>query len=168
MTRADLDAIYREHRRTLISIAMSITKCRSRAEDAVQTAFCRLCASGQRPNGDGLAYAFAAVRNAAVEAPGAALEAADVPSTEPDPRQDPLWDLIASEDCELVRAVVRALPIRQREVVVLRWYTGWTFRKIAAALDEPLATVTSRYRRALKQLREALEAPNWSRPAVPR
>ena len=29
-------------------------------------------------------------------------------------------------------------------------------RKMAAALDEPLATVTSRYRRALKQLREAL------------
>ncbi len=168
---ADIEGIYRKHRREMLAMAAAITKCPNRAQDAVQTAFCQLCASGRQANGDQVAYAFAAVQNAAVDQKralaGGAQPLANL-EVEADPCPDPLWELIAGEDRRLVRGLVRSLPRRQREVVILHLYTGLTFGQIADALDAPLWTVASRYRRALNHLRESLHSCEWPRPRLPR
>ena len=167
--QAGIEGIYRRHRREMLAMAAAITKCPNRAQDAVQTAFCQLCASGRRPDGDQVAYAFAAVRNAAIDQKRALAGGAQpLANLEADPCPDPLWELIAGEDRRLVRGLVRSLPSRQREVVVLHLYTGLTFQQIADALDAPLWTVASRYRRALSHLREALHSWEWPRPRLPR
>ncbi len=167
--QADIEGIYRRHRREMLAMAVAITNCPNRAQDAVQTAFCRLCASGRRANGDQVAYAFAAVRNAAIDQKRAlAAGAQGLGNREADPCPEPLEELIAGEDRRLVRGLVRALPRRQREVVALHLYAGLTFQQVADALDAPLWTVTSRYRCALNHLREALNCGEWSRPRLRR
>ena len=70
---------------------------------------------------------------------------------------DPASAAIESERRQLVRHAVEALPIRQRQTVVLRLHAGLTFQQIADTFGEPLQTVASRYRRALKRLKETLE-----------
>jgi RNA polymerase sigma factor (sigma-70 family) len=87
---------------------------------------------------------------------------------EVDPCEDPLLELIAEEDRELVRDLVQALPARQREVVTLHLDAGLTFQQIADELDEPLWTVTSRYRRTLNRLRDALKDRQRPGPRLPR
>lgn len=52
-----------------------------------------------------------------------------------------------------VRAAVSALPRRQREVLVLRYYGDLSFKEIAGSLGMPEPTVKSLVRRALMRLR---------------
>ena len=52
---------------------------------------------------------------------------------------------------------LRALPPMRRAVVVLRFYEDRTEQQIADLLDRPLNTVKSDLRRALIQLRDALQ-----------
>ena len=66
-------------------------------------------------------------------------------------------------DCDRVAdpAIARALaalPLDQREVVVLRFHLDWTVDDIAEALDCPSGTVKSRLHRALQRLEKMLEA----------
>ncbi len=63
---------------------------------------------------------------------------------------------------ELARHVV-ALPVAQREVLLLRFYEGLAPRHIAERLDVPVETVKTRLRRGLGQLRERLDEAHGSR-----
>ncbi len=61
------------------------------------------------------------------------------------------------EQIDRVRDALAGLSSAQREVIVLRIYSGLTFKETAQVLDEPIGTVTSRYARGLAELRTALE-----------
>ena len=62
-------------------------------------------------------------------------------------------------DLDLLRAVGQ-LPIRQRSIVVARYYLDWSTTEVAAALDVPEGTVKSRLSRALARLAKDLgESP---------
>ncbi|HEX4796695.1 MAG TPA: sigma factor, partial [Humisphaera sp.] len=67
VTHQELADIYERHRRALFALALSITRCPAKAEDAVHDAFARLCRVSGRVAGDRVAYVFSAVRNAAVD-----------------------------------------------------------------------------------------------------
>jgi RNA polymerase sigma-70 factor (ECF subfamily) len=56
-----------------------------------------------------------------------------------------------------VRRAIAALPVEQREVVILKEYQGLTFVEIAQALDQPVSTVKTRLYRGLGRLRLRLE-----------
>ncbi|HEX4733430.1 MAG TPA: RNA polymerase sigma factor [Thermoleophilaceae bacterium] len=56
-----------------------------------------------------------------------------------------------------VRIALRALPVEQRAVVVLRHLLGYMPGEIARMLEIPRGTVNSRLRRALDELQEQLE-----------
>ena len=58
---------------------------------------------------------------------------------------------------------LRALPPVRRAVVVLRFYEDRTEQQIADLLDRPLNTVKSDLRRALAQLRDALQTKEGER-----
>ena len=66
---------------------------------------------------------------------------------------------LQSED---LRRAIRKLPARYAEVLELRYFEGLSTRQIAQLWDLPLGTVRTRQRRALLQLRHALE-PRWRR-----
>ena len=59
----------------------------------------------------------------------------------------------ASQQSELVRRAVMALPSELRQVIVMKEFEELTFHEIAETLDLPLSTIKSRLYTALKQLR---------------
>ena len=160
--RASLEKIYRRHRQGLYTLALSITRRPSEAEDTVQEAFARLWKSGACPQGDVVAYVFAAVRNVAVEHArhqGARLTGQDLLVSIYDGRAiDPASAAMAGELNRTARQAMDSLPDDQREVVVMRIHGGLKFVQIAEAIGCPFGTVVSRYRRALERLRVQIGA----------
>jgi len=59
-------------------------------------------------------------------------------------------------DRELVRGAMGTLVPAQREIVELAFFGGMTHTEIAARLSQPLGTVKTRMRAALKHMREQL------------
>lgn len=64
--------------------------------------------------------------------------------------------LVRKDAADLLRAGLDKLPVRFREVIVLRHEGELNFREMAEALGEPLNTVKSRYRRAFFALKKLL------------
>ena len=154
--RASLETVYRRHRQGLFTLALSITRRPSQAEDAIQEAFARLWKTRARPQGDIVAYVFAAVRNAAIEqcrGRRPELRGQVPPVSIYDGRAvDPAAAAMDAEQMDAARRALDSLPDDQREVVVMRIYGGLKFAQIAEALGRPMPTITTRYRRALAKL----------------
>lgn len=68
---------------------------------------------------------------------------------------EPTWEM-QTPNPDLIHALM-ALPLRQREVVVLRYLFDWSVRDVGAALGIPDGTVKSRLHRALAILREVMQ-----------
>ncbi len=81
--------------------------------------------------------------------------------------QSPTDDPASGEltDPELWQAL-RALRMMERTVVVLHVLYGHTFDEIAAVVGEPRGTVSSRYSRAVRRLREHLRAARYPEPGL--
>jgi RNA polymerase sigma-70 factor, ECF subfamily len=153
-----LEQIYRDHRQGLFSLALAVTRSVDLAEDAVQDACARLWRSQRVPEGDPVAYVFAAVRNSAIEQARRQRRSVGVPASLFDGgRFDPACNALEAERSRLVRSAIDALPLLQRQAVVLRLYAGLTFQQMADTLHESLPTVASRYRRALERIKTALQ-----------
>lgn len=78
--------------------------------------------------------------------------------------EDEEWDAIPAEspavtpeDRQVLQQAMAALTDEERQVVMLHAVTGLKHREIAHLLEMPLATVLSKYHRALKKLRVQLE-----------
>jgi len=172
--RDELAAIYRQHRQGLYSLALSIIRQPQLAEDAVHDAFVRLIRREQMPQGDPVAYIFAAVRNAAIDLrrrgqPGQLAQRENPaeqsifdnrPDTRPNGQNvssDPAASLLADEQQRQLQDALEQLPQPQRDAVVMRIYGELTFDQIAQITEEPLSTIASRYQRALTKLRDVLE-----------
>jgi RNA polymerase sigma-70 factor (ECF subfamily) len=143
---------------------LAITRDSARAEDAVHDAFARMLKRGRLPSGaepTGLtAYAYAAVRNAAIDQlrrnHTARRHAASIYRDATVDDQTPDRFAEDAERDRLLHEAVDALPEPQRLAVVLHTHAGLTFAQIAEALGEPQATVASRYRRALEKIANSL------------
>lgn len=71
---------------------------------------------------------------------------------------DPLSDLNTSERAERVSVALQSLPAEQRLVLELAYFEGLSQTEIAERLDQPLGTVKTRARLALRKLRDRLDA----------
>jgi RNA polymerase sigma-70 factor (ECF subfamily) len=84
-------------------------------------------------------------------------EAVDIGRLEPvDPAAGPAEILVAVERSQAVRDAVGALPQRQRDVVLLHFVEGLSYREIARVSRIALGTVARRMERALGSLKQAL------------
>jgi RNA polymerase sigma-70 factor, ECF subfamily len=72
-------------------------------------------------------------------------------------------DLIKKETIALIYESVKNLSDKQREVFLLRQHGELTFKEIAKTTNEPLNTVLSHMRYALKRIKKQLERENESR-----
>lgn len=150
------ESFVRAYATTLIRLAGALTGDPGVSEEVVQAALERLFVRWRRVD-DPLAYARQVVVNLCRDrGRGAAgRERAGLPLAE---MAAP--DVIGLHDDrdQLVRAV-RALPYRQRAVVVLRFWQDLTERQAADALGIGVGTVKSQTSRALQQLRQLLDVP---------
>jgi RNA polymerase sigma factor (sigma-70 family) len=156
-----IEQVYDGHRQGLYSLALAIVGTREDAEDAVHDAFARLCRARTNGMGDPVSYAYAAVRNAALDRvrsrrviPEAACPLFRSMACS---AGEPVRTLLDQERNRQVQAAVEALPAEKREVVVMKVYGELTFAQIAAVLNEPLSTVATRYQKALDEIRVLLE-----------
>ena len=63
----------------------------------------------------------------------------------------------AWEECVLVRAALRQLPVHYQEVLLLRFAEGLPFKEIAQILEISLEASKSRYRRAIAAMAQEME-----------
>lgn len=70
---------------------------------------------------------------------------------------DPLADAIADEEAHRLHQALDRLPQRERDVLVLHYLQGLSYREVAEVLEEPVGTVKWRTSRALDELKNLLE-----------
>lgn len=154
------ESIYLSHRQNLYGYALSIVRCNATAEDAVHNVFTRLLDTPEPKNGNPVAYVFRCIRNSCIDL---MRSKKPIPSTDnielfsQADDSDPTVLIEQDETRQALQHMLMQINEAQREVIVMRLFANLTFQQIADALDCPLGTVTSRYRRGLDDLKQLME-----------
>ena len=150
----EFETFVRAHATALVRLAGALTGNPGVSEEVAQSALERVYMRWNKL-ADPLAYARQVVVNLCRDRGRGAAWRERVGLPAPDP---PAPDVIGEHDDrdELVRAV-RALPYRQRAVVVLRFWQDLTERQVADTLGINVGTVKSQTSRALQRLRQQLD-----------
>jgi len=178
---ADLEAVYRENKNTLLSVALNITGCQSLAEDAIQTAFAKIVRTmgnfgdTQSPNGGSQgsstcqperpqnlkAYMFQSVRNAAIDIQRSTIRNSESRvsffENEPLGNDSPAEQADLNEQRRKIKSVIDGLVESDRELVLLKIYSGFTFERIAQITQTSANTIATRYRRLLEKMKSVLK-----------
>ena len=70
---------------------------------------------------------------------------------------NPYDKVVHEETKEIIDRIVNTLPVKQKEVFLLRMHGGLTFKEITELTKEPMNTVLSHMHYAVKKLRNELE-----------
>jgi RNA polymerase sigma-70 factor (ECF subfamily) len=151
-----LGELYDRYAGIVNGIARRILKDSGEAEDVVQTVFIQAwqqahCYNGER--GTVAAWLCNLARTRALDALRSRLS-----------RREASRDVVAeagrvpvTEEMVAVQQALGRLPVGQRQTIELAFYEGLTQVEIAERLGQPVGTVKTRARAALKRLRTALE-----------
>lgn len=143
----DVAELYRQHRRRLLNLAAAITLDRSIAEEVVHDAFAglqRRACTVDEP----VRYLHRSVVNQAIAVIRRRRTASKYPM--------PPATAVTNPELDETWAAVCRLPVRERSVVVLRYWLDWSEADIASSLDWPSGTVKSTLHRALRRLEKEL------------
>lgn len=150
-------ALYQRHRTPAFRFAYRLTGSVAAAEDIVQECFLALLSGAgfDARHGPLRTYLLGIVRHLALkrvrlaerEAGEAGDRAADL---------DPLEDLLAAERAGLVERAVAALPLLQREALILFEYEELSMEEIAGVTGADVGAVKARLFRARESLRRRL------------
>ena len=159
--RSALAVLYRQTNAAVYGFALSVLKNRQDAEDVLQDTYLRIwnTAGSYTPQGKPLAWIFTIARNLSLMR---IRERSHTAAPLQEDWQSSFADepAVSQEDRIVLASVMKALSDQERQIVTLHAMAGFKHREIAELLDLPLATVLSRYSRALKKLRKALEEAN--------
>jgi RNA polymerase sigma factor (sigma-70 family) len=158
---SDVAGLFRERHAELVRLAVLVVGDRPTAEDVVQDVFARLCARSLLPEHDGLAYVRAAVLNGcrsvlrrrALTRRLAGAGDLDRSDAVPGSAEN---EVMLAEDRRQVLVALATLPVRRREVLVLRYWLGLSEAEIAAVLGISPGTVKSNAARGLAALARKL------------
>jgi RNA polymerase sigma-70 factor (sigma-E family) len=153
-------ALYREHYPALVRLASLLAPDAGRAEEVVQDSFVALHASWRRLRDGERALCYlrrSVVSRSRSMRPRRADPARPVtgPGTG---GPDAVPQAITGPDSSAVIVALRALPARQREVLVMRYYAGLPEAEIAGILGISEHAVRQHAERALAALRAVLAA----------
>ena len=157
--------LYAEHYRSLVRLAALLVRDTPAAEEVVQDAFVAM--HGEWPRLRDADKALAYLRQSVVNRSRSVLRHRAVVS--PSLQQGPPDRPGAAHDAPVRlerRSVVAALPDRQREAIVLRYYADLSEEEIAAAMGISRGAVKSHTMRGMSALRAALKQ-DTSPPADP-
>jgi RNA polymerase sigma-70 factor (sigma-E family) len=157
---ADLTELFRQHHLELVRLAALLVRSREAGEDIVQDVFINIHArrAGPPDPAGALAYLRRAVVNGCRswlrrQAVARRLRSAD--RTAVDMYESPNA-AITAENRRRLQAELSALPVRRREVLVLRYYLGLSEAEIARTLGISQGTVKSAAARGIRSLAKAL------------
>lgn len=167
---AAFDSLFERHRNRLFAYTLGLLRDRGLAEDTVQESFMELVKHRQEiePRQGVAPWLYRVARNRALNllrrrrrelgsdgGPSAAVNPnrgriGSVPS--------PGVALAQREATDILSAALARLSTRDRELLLLRFHAGLTYREIAQTLGRPLGTVLWQVRRVLRKLRTMIPA----------
>jgi RNA polymerase sigma-70 factor (sigma-E family) len=157
---ADRDAIlaglHRQHYVSLVRLACLLLDERAQGEEVVQDAFVKVHGAWARID-DPLTYLRATVMNLARSQMRRRLVARRRVEPVSGPAASPEEHAVLLSDQQEVVDAVRALPRRQRECIVLRYYLDLSEAEIAATLGISAGSVKSHTHRGTAALATRLE-----------
>jgi RNA polymerase sigma-70 factor (ECF subfamily) len=168
-----LEELYRRHSVAVFGVARRVTGVAEHGEEVLQEVFLRLWKSPERfdPNRGALrsfllmdanARAIELVRRDAARRGREDRTLRLVDTDQSDDLDGELWDVVVAEH---LREALDALEPGEREAIELAYYGGYTYRQVAAILEQPEGTVKSRIRTGLKRMRDRLVAADIGGPA---
>jgi RNA polymerase sigma-70 factor (ECF subfamily) len=161
MTGAGFDEVVLPHLDAAYRLARWLVRNDHDAEDVVQEASLRAFRYFRTfSGGNGRAWFLKIVRNTSRRWPDR-FQAATDPFDEEQhrsagPASDPEALLLHTDDAALIGRVMRNLPDRFRELLVLREFEDLSYRELAEVLEVPIGTVMSGLSRARHAFRLAL------------
>jgi RNA polymerase sigma-70 factor, ECF subfamily len=159
---AAFEAIYARHIGAVNAVARQVCRKRAAVEEIAQHTFMGLWQRAERLAAKSVRlrpWLVTVARNAAIDyvrsghaATVLLEEATDRPSQEIGPERA----LLDGESHDALHGGLAALSPQQCEVIELVYFQGLTYQAVADATGEPLGTVKSRVRLALKHLRDLM------------
>jgi len=157
-----LGRIYEKYKKDLLVLAIALLNDASAAEDVVHDVFLAFAQAVEkfRLTGSLKGFLLTCVANRARNASKAkhrqdvSLDSAEAVDSRSD---DPPCSIICNEQLGQLSRAMAQLPYEQREVVMLHFQAGMTFKTIAKSLDVSVNTAKSRYRYGLDKLRLLLD-----------
>jgi RNA polymerase sigma factor (sigma-70 family) len=164
-----LGRIYEKYKTDMLILAMALLNDKSAAEDVMHDVFLSFVLNIERfgLTGSLKGYLLTCVANRARNV----NKAKHQQSSEPDPAEpvssgsnEPPRAIMCNEQLQQLSNAMAQLPYDQREVIMLHFQAGMTFRTIGKSLGISANTAKSRYRYGLDKLREIFsnEAKNES------
>lgn len=153
-----LAALYQQTKDAVYGFALSILKNRQDAEDVLQETYIRihLAAASYRPGTRPMSWILTIAKNLSL------MKLRERPKTAG--LTDEQWELLpqrapdlTSEDRLVLQTALCRLSGQERQIVILHAVSGLKHREIGQLLELPLATVLSKYHRAIKKLKKLLE-----------
>lgn len=152
--------LYQSTERTIYSFILSILKNPQDAEEVMQETYLKVwtSAASYHSQGKPLAWMFTIARNLCYmrfrdQKHQADIGLDDLAGAETGEVCLPLENMA---DAMVLRAALTILKEDERQIVLLHASAGMKHREIAADLQMPLATVLSKYNRAMKKLKQYL------------
>lgn len=152
---ASLRLLYEETSAGVYSFTLSMLKNREDAEDAMQDVYLSIHRSAHlyTPMGRPMEWIMTVTKNICISKLRARNKLKPL-SDEDKPIAFP--DISRSEDRMLLNEALKILTDEERKVIILKTVAQLKHREIATVLGIPQATVRSKYRRALKKLKQYL------------
>jgi RNA polymerase sigma-70 factor (sigma-E family) len=155
----DIHALYAAHWRYLVRLAVLLVDDRASAEDVVQDAFVALHKRQDSLRDPDAALGY--LRASVVNLSRSVLRKRQVARrhlkvAEPEATASADHDVLLRDEHRAALAAVRALPRHQREVLILRYWSGLSEREIAQALGIAPGSVKSAASRGLATLQRVL------------
>lgn len=154
-----LGALYERTHAAVYGFAMSLSHCPADAEDVLQETYINVFSAAERyiPKGKPMAWIMTIAKNLA------RMRLREVKKTNELPDEDWSGNLaanpaVSSDERILLETALKILSDEQKQIVMLHAVAGIKHREIAKLLDIPIATVLSKYSRAVNKLRHAMEA----------
>ena len=163
---ADFEALYRERQRDVHRYVLLLTGDPDAADDLVADAFIRAYAawrSGHGPTGSPLPWLLRIARNRVTDRWRRRRLLRWLPLSSLSPADEPGAEDARASDAEFwtwFDALARALPVRQREVLILRYQRDLSDAEIGQVMGLSVSGVRSLVARALASLRTRPEL--WS------
>ena len=153
-----LGKLYHGTQGAVYGLALSILKNAQDAQDVTQDTFVQIWENARRyqPKGSPMAWILTIARNLSRMRLRQSFRIGELTEEEWDaiPADSPA---VTTEDRAVLQAALAALGDRERQVVLLHAASGLKYREIAALLELPIATVLSKYHRAMKKMKDQME-----------
>lgn len=164
---AAMRTLYERYHRPVFSFALRMMSDRQLAEELLQEVFLRAWRQAHRftgGRGSVISWLLSITHNMAIDE--LRKQQRRPRRTESEDSQEALLaiqdDAHSVEDqatqsatADVIREVLDTLPLPQRQVLELGYYKGMTQREIAEHLDEPIGTIKTRMRLAIRKLRDS-------------